>query len=86
MARGDLPPPTPRLRLKPLVSIYHVTALRQGNRALFAQKTLYASHYFNAGLEVWSVAPPPSGTGFELLMLYRTRLDPPTGMLAGLLT
>jgi hypothetical protein len=31
------------------------------------------------------VAAPPSGQGFELLMLYRTRLDPPTGMLAGVL-
>jgi hypothetical protein len=71
--------------LKPVVSIYHVTALRQGNRALFAQKTIYASHYFNAALEFWTVAAPASGTGFELMMLYRTRLDPPTGMLAGAL-
>jgi hypothetical protein len=71
--------------LKPVISIYHVTTQRIGDRALLAQKTLYASHYFNAGLEFWAVAAPPSGTGFELLMLYRTRLDPPTGMLAGVL-
>jgi hypothetical protein len=71
--------------LKPVISIYHVTTWRQGERALMAQKTLYASHYFNAGLEVWSVAAPPAGQGFDLLMLYRTRLDPPTGMLAGVL-
>jgi hypothetical protein len=71
--------------LKPVISIYHVSVLRRGDGALFAQKTLYASHYFNAGLEVWSVAPSPSGKGFDLLMLYRTRLDPPTGLLAGVL-
>jgi hypothetical protein len=71
--------------LKEVVSVYHVSVLRRGDQALLAQKTLYASHYFNAGLEVWSVAPPASGSGFDLLMLYRTRLDPPTGMLAGML-
>lgn len=71
--------------LKPVISMYHVTVLRRGDRAVLAQKTLYASHYFNAGLELWSLAPPPSGKGFDMLMLYRTRLDPPTGMLAGVL-
>jgi hypothetical protein len=70
---------------KQVVSMYHVAVYWDGNRLMWAQKTLYASHYFNAGLEVWSVAPSPSGRGFDLLMLYRTRLDPPTGMLAGIL-
>jgi hypothetical protein len=70
---------------KPVISIFHVSAQRVADHSLFAQKTLYASHFFNAGLEVWSLAPHASGTGFELLGLYRTRLDPPTGMLAGML-
>jgi hypothetical protein len=71
--------------LKPTVSIYHVTTQMDGGTALMAQKLLYASHYFNAGLELWAVSPHPSGERFDLLMLYRTRLDPPTGMLAGVL-
>jgi hypothetical protein len=29
--------------------------------------------------------PAPDGKGLYLLNLYRTRLDPPTGMLAGVL-
>jgi len=72
--------------LKPTISVFHVTVQsREGNRALLAQKLIYASHYFNAGLETWAVTESPSGQGFELIMIYRTRLDPPTGMLAGVL-
>jgi len=71
--------------LKPTVSIYRVTTQVDGETALMAQKLLYASHYFNAGLELWAVSPHPSGQSFDLLMLYRTRLDPPTGMLSGVL-
>ncbi len=37
------------------------------------------------GLDLRAVAPRQSGPGFELLMLYRTRVDPPTGMLSGIL-
>jgi hypothetical protein len=72
--------------LKPTVSIYHVNGEKGDGRALMSQKLLWASHYFNAGLEVWAIAAPPAGKkGFELIMVYRTRLDPPTGMLAGVL-
>ena len=54
-------------------------------RSLVALKTLYASHYFNAALEVMVAVDLPDRSGFYLLDLYRTRIDPPTGMLAGVL-
>lgn len=75
--------------LKPVVSIYHATVHevdRQGHKGLLvAIKMLYASHFFNAGLELMAAAPTPDGSGFYLLDLYRTRIDPPTGMLSGVL-
>jgi hypothetical protein len=77
--------------LKPVVSVYHATIHRlSGPRpgVLVAIKTLYASHYFNAALEVMAAVPAndsPSGPTFYLLDLYRTRIDPPTGMLGGVL-
>ena len=77
--------------LKPVVSIYHATVHRpQGARSglLASIKTLYASHYFNAALEVMAAVPTAdAGTNpaFYLLDLYRTRIDPPTGMLSGVL-
>ncbi len=75
--------------LKPVVSIYHATvheAESQGHKSLLvAIKMLYASHFFNAGLEIMAAAPTPDRSGFYLLDLYRTRIDPPTGMLSGVL-
>lgn len=71
--------------LKEVVSIFQATTLRRGEHALFAQKMLYASHYFDAALEVWAIAPAPTGEGFDVLMLYRIRLDPPTGILSTVL-
>lgn len=75
--------------LKPVVSIYHATvheADREGHKGLLvAIKMLYASHFFNAGLEIMAAAPTQDGSGFYLLDLYRTRIDPPTGMLSGML-
>ena len=70
---------------KPVISVYHVTVHRQDTLAVMAQKLIYASHYFNAGLETWGVTDSPAGQGFELILVYRTRLDPPTGMLSGVL-
>jgi hypothetical protein len=52
---------------------------------LAAIKTLYASHYFNAALEVMAATPTADGSGIYVMDLYRTRIDPPTGMLAGAL-
>jgi len=94
--KGSLPNTTDTLfwtkdefGLKPVVSIYHATVHQvdvQGRPGLLvAIKTLYASHFFNAGLEIMAAVPTQDGTGFYLLDLYRTRIDPPTGMLSGVL-
>jgi hypothetical protein len=52
---------------------------------LISNKLLGATHYFNAGLEILAAVPAADGNGLYLLNLYRTRIDPPTGMLAGVL-
>lgn len=74
---------------KPTIAIYHVTVWRDpanASRAAVASKQIYASHYFQAGLDVTALvdAPAPLG-GFYLVDLYRARIDPPTGMLSGVL-
>jgi hypothetical protein len=77
--------------LKPVVAMHHATIHKAtGSRSglLVAVKTLYASHYFNAALEIMAAVPTPdaeTSPGFYLLDLYRTRIDPPTGMLSGVL-
>jgi hypothetical protein len=78
--------------LKPVVSIYHATVYKQEKPRpvlLAAMKTLYASHYFNAALEVMAAVPTPDATSTQpslyVMDLYRTRIDPPTGMLSGVL-
>jgi hypothetical protein len=71
--------------LKPVVSLYHMTLYKDPRGALVANKLLAASHFFNASLEIIAGIPTPDGKGLYLLDLYRTRLDPPTGMLSGVL-
>jgi hypothetical protein len=71
--------------LKPVVSTYHATLHKATRGALIANKLLYSSHFFNASLEIMAGVPTPDGKGLYLMSLYRTRLDPPTGMLAGVL-
>jgi hypothetical protein len=71
--------------LKPVVSAYHLTLHKGPRGALIANKLLYSSHFFNASLDIMAGVPTPDGQGLYLLSLYRTRLDPPTGMLAGVL-
>jgi hypothetical protein len=74
--------------LKPVVSMTHATFFRRpGPQAgtIVALKTLYASHFFNAALEMIAAVDTPDHTGFYLMNLYRTRIDPPTGMLSGML-
>ena len=74
--------------LKPVISIYHATVYTQEQPRpglLAAIKTIYASHYFNAALEMMVAVPAADGSSFYLLDLYRTRIDPPTGMLSGVL-
>jgi hypothetical protein len=74
---------------KPSIAIYHLTVWRDPadpTRAAVASKQIYASHYFQAGLDLTALidAPKPPG-GFYLVDLYRARIDPPTGMLSGVL-
>ena len=71
--------------LKPVVSGYHATFYKGPRGVLISNKLLAATHFFNASLEVMAGVPTPDGKGLYLLSLFRTRLDPPTGMLAGML-
>jgi hypothetical protein len=71
---------------KHTVSIHHVTIWRNpgaGVKALVSSKQIYASHYFQAGLDLLALVDAKDG--FYLLDLYRARIDPPTGMLSGVL-
>ncbi len=70
---------------KPTIELHHVTIFedpQRGGRALVSSKQIYASHYFRAGLDLTALADAPD-SGFYLMDLYRTRIDPPTGMLSG---
>jgi hypothetical protein len=72
---------------KPTIALYHVTIWRDPadpSRAAVASKQIYASHYFQAGLDLTALVDAPAG-GFYLVDLYRARIDPPTGMLSGVL-
>jgi len=71
--------------LKPVVSVYHMTVYKSPRGALLASKLLGATHYFNAALEIMAAVPAADGKSLYLLSLYRTRIDPPTGMLSGML-
>jgi hypothetical protein len=51
---------------------------------VIATKRIYASHYFQAGLDLLAVVPAPGGA-FYLMDLYRVRVDPPTGMGSGII-
>jgi hypothetical protein len=53
--------------------------------AYIANKLIAASRFFNASLELTAGVPGPDGKSLYLMTLARTRLDPPTGMLAGAL-
>ncbi len=72
---------------KPTISIYHTTLWvdpAEAGRTIIGSKLVYASHYFQTGLDVLAVVPVTDG-GFYLLDLYRVRIDPPTGMLSGVI-
>ena len=72
---------------KPTLSVYHAILWPnpdEPGRAVVASKQIYASHYFQAGLDVMAVVPGRAAS-FYLLDLYRVRIDPPTGMLSGVL-
>lgn len=71
---------------KPTVSVYHTTIWvdpAQAGNALVGSKQIYASHYYQAGLDLLAILP--AAGGFYLMDLYRLRIDPPTGMLSGVI-
>lgn len=70
---------------KPVVSGWHTTAWRGPHGVVVANRLLGATHFFNAALDLLAAVPTPDGKGLYLMSLHRTRLDPPTGMLAGVL-
>jgi len=73
---------------KPTVGLYHVTLWKDRQdptRVVASFKQFYASHYFQAGFELMALVDAPGRKGFYLLDLYRARVDPPTGMLSGVL-
>jgi hypothetical protein len=73
---------------KPTVALYHATIWkdpRNPTRVVASFKQFYASHYFQAGLELMALVDAPGQKGFYLLDLFRARVDPPTGMLSGVL-
>jgi len=74
---------------KPTMAIYHLTIWRDPadpTHAAVASKQIYASHYFQAGLDLTALVDAPAPPdGFYLVDLYRARIDPPTGMLSGVL-
>ena len=69
---------------RPTVSLFHVVVWNDPRRdfAVIASKRVYSSHYFRAGVELLAVVAAPGG-GFYLMDLYRARIDPPKGILAG---
>ncbi len=71
--------------LKPVVSAYHATFYKSPRGALIANKLIASTHFFNASLEILAGVPTADGKGLYLMSLARTRIDPPTGMLAGVL-
>ncbi len=74
---------------KPTISVYHLTLWqdpRSPGRTVVCSKRIYASHYFQSGLDLIAlVDAPPGEKGFYLMDLHRVRIDPPTGMLSGVL-
>lgn len=74
-----------RFGLKPTVALYHVSLWPDADHVVIASKQIYASHYFQAGLDLTALVDAPGRSGFYLMDLYRARVDPPTGLLAGVL-
>ena len=74
---------------KPTISVFHVTLWkdpRDLRRVVIASKQIYASHYIRVGLDLTALVDVPGGTpGFYLMDLFRGRIDPPGGMLAGVI-
>jgi hypothetical protein len=68
---------------KPVISLLCGTVVRREDVVLSATQLLAATHFFNAGLDVCMAVPAGEEGSSYLLDVYRVRLDPPTGMMAG---
>jgi hypothetical protein len=68
---------------KPVIAISCQTVARRGEMVMIASELVAASHYFNAGLDVCVGVPSTPGGAMYLVDVYRVRIDPPTGVLAG---
>ena len=70
---------------KPTVSVFHVSMWKDPRGPVFiASKQIYASHYIRVGLDLTALIPTREGPkGFYLADLFRSRIDPPGGMIGG---
>ena len=68
---------------KPVIAINCQTVASRGETVMIANQMVAASHYFNAGLDICVGVPATSGGGMYMVDVYRVRIDPPTGALAG---
>ncbi|HVQ29659.1 MAG TPA: hypothetical protein VMV21_08780 [Vicinamibacteria bacterium] len=70
---------------KATISVFHLSVWRDSEdskRVVIASKQIYASHYIRVGLDLTALVDAQDG-GFYLMDLFRGRIDPPGGMLAG---
>ncbi len=68
---------------KLVISLCASTVVRVDEHVEIASILLAATHFFNAGLDVCIGVPASSAPGSYVLDVYRVRIDPPTGMMAG---
>ena len=68
---------------KPVISTWAGTVASAEGNVIAAQQMLTASHFFSAGLDVCVAVPGEDGRGTYIIDVYRVRIDPPTGMMAG---
>jgi hypothetical protein len=70
------------------VSVHHVSLWRDPRGPLFvSSKQIYSSHFVRVGLDLVAVVPSRESPGvFYLLDLYRSRIDPPGGLIGGVIT
>lgn len=68
---------------KPVISVCASSVARVQGSVLIGCRQLTATHFFNAGLDITWGVPAEGGPGLYIVDIYRVRIDPPTGMLAG---
>lgn len=68
---------------KPVISVCANTVARDEDHVIVGCRLLAATHFFNAALDICMAVPGEHDSGLYLVDVYRVRIDPPTGMLAG---